>query len=183
MEIERLRYMTEPLSHDVLVAGPISLTLYAEIDQEDTNWIVILKDVGPDPSVRTQREGERFVPGNLHERELTRGWLKASHRAVDPARSKPWVPWHPLTREAQQPVTPGEINEYQIEILSTANLFKAGHRICLDITCLDLPTGTGGLTNVEFMAPHVCSSKTTLHKIYHTGEYPSHLLLPIVPLG
>ena len=63
MKIERLRYMTDPLPKDTLVAGPISLTLYAALDQEDTNWIVVLKDIGPDVSVRTQREGERFVPG------------------------------------------------------------------------------------------------------------------------
>jgi putative CocE/NonD family hydrolase len=144
MKIERLRYMTEPLAEDTLVVGPISLTLYAEIDQEDTNWIVVLKDVGPDVSVRTQREGERFVPDDLPERELTRGWLKASHRAVDSERSEPWAPWHPLTRDAQVPVVPGEIDEYRIEILATANMFKAGHRICLDITSLDVATGTGG---------------------------------------
>ena len=95
--IQRLRYMTDPLPHDVLVAGPIVVTLYAAIDQDDTNWIVILKDVGPDVSVLSVREGEREVPKNLHEREITRGWLKASHRAIDPERSKPWWPWHPLT--------------------------------------------------------------------------------------
>ena len=181
MKIERLRYMTDPLPKDTLVIGPISLTLYASIDQEDTNWIVILKDVGPDVSVRTAREGERFVPDSLPERELTRGWLKASHRALDPKRSKPWAPWHPLTMEAQKPVVPGEVNEYQIEILSTANLFKEGHRICLDITSLDLSTGVAGETNVEYIPNHVCSSKTVLHKIYHNEKYPSHLLLPIIP--
>jgi putative CocE/NonD family hydrolase len=181
MKIERLRYMTEPLPEDLLVIGPISLTLYASIDQEDTNWIVILKDVGPDVSVRTAREGERLVPNDLKERELTRGWLKASHRAVDPARSKPWRPWHSLTREAQKPVVPGEVNEYQIEIMSTANLFEKGHRICLDITSLDLNTGVAGETNVEYIANHVCSSKTVLHKVHHNGRYPSHLLLPVIP--
>jgi predicted acyl esterase len=134
LKIERLRYMTDPLPEDTLIIGPISLTLYASIDQEDTNWIVILKDIGPDVSVRTARQGERSVPDNLPERELTRGWLKASHKALDPKRSKPWAPWHPLTMETQKPVVPGEVNEYQIEILSTANLFEKGHRICLDIT-------------------------------------------------
>ncbi|HEY7973442.1 MAG TPA: CocE/NonD family hydrolase, partial [Xanthobacteraceae bacterium] len=86
--VQRLRYLTDPLPHDVLVAGPIALTFYASIDQDDTNWIVILKDVGPDVAVQSVREGEREVPKNLPEREVTRGWLKASHRAVDPARSK-----------------------------------------------------------------------------------------------
>jgi len=181
--IQRLRYMTDSLSEDTLVIGPITLNLYASIDQEDTNWIVILKDVGPDVSVITAREGEREVPTDLPERELTRGWLKASHRALDPERSKPWKPWHPLTKEACQPVVPGEIEEYSIEILSTANLFKEGHRICIDIMSLDLPTGTGGFTNIEYFPYHICSSKTTVHKIYHNGKYPSHLLLPVIPKG
>lgn len=182
-KIERLRYMTEPLAEDTLVVGPISLTLYASLDQDDTNWIVILKDVGPDVSVQTGRKGEREVPGDLPERELTRGWLKASYRAVDPNRSKPGRPWHYLTPDKVQPVVPGEINEYEIEILSTANLFKAGHRICLEITSLDLAEGVAGETAVEYIAPHVCSSKTVLHKVYHNARYPSHLLLPVIPLG
>ena len=179
--VQRLRYMTDPLPEDTLIAGPSALYLYAAIDQEDTNWIVILKDVGPDVSVRTAREGESEVPSVLPERELVRGWLKASHRALDQERSKPWKPWHPFTREAQKAVVPGEINEYAIEILSTANLFKKGHRICLDITSLDIPTGTSGFTNVEYIPYHICSSKTTLHKIYHNEKYPSYLLLPVIP--
>ena len=95
--------------------GPLALNLYAAIDQDDTNWIVVLKDVGPDVSVHTARPGEGDFPADLPERELTRGWLKASHRAIDLERSKPWRPWHPLTRSAQQPVEPGKIEEYKIE--------------------------------------------------------------------
>jgi putative CocE/NonD family hydrolase len=179
--VARLRYMTDPLPHDVLIAGPIVLNLFAAIDQDDTNWIVTLKDVGPDGSVRSAREGERDVPANLPERELTRGWLKASHRAVDPKRSKPGRPWHPLTREAQQPVEPGKIEEYAIEIMATANLFRKGHRICIDIAAMDVPTGIGGATNAEYIPYHICSSKTVLHHVYHDAKRPSHLLLPMVP--
>jgi predicted acyl esterase len=181
--IERLRYVSDPLPADLLVVGPISLTLYAEIDQNDTNWIVILTDLGPDVSVQTARQGERLGLPDLPERELTRGWLKASRRALDPERSKPWKTWHYLTHATIEPVVPGQVNEYQIEILATCNLFKAGHRICLDITSLDLAEGVAGETSVEYIAPHVCSSKTVLHKIYHNARYPSHLLLPVVPSG
>lgn len=183
MKVEKLRYMTQPLAEDVLVAGPICLTFYAAIDQDDTNWIVVLKDVGPDVSVQTAREGERFVPADLKERELTRGWLKASNRALDSGRSKPWAPFHKLTRKASKPVIPGEVNEYQIEILSTANQFNKGHRICLEITSLDVPTGVAAMTNVEYAPYHVCSSKTVVHKVYHDAKHPSHLLLPIIPVG
>jgi predicted acyl esterase len=179
-QVQRLRYMTDPLPHDVLVAGPSVLTLFADIDQPDTNWIVSLKDVGPDYSTRTVREGERQLPTDLPEREVSRGWLKASHRAIDEAKSKPGRPWHPLTREAQQPVEPGVVNEYAIEILSTANLFKAGHRICVDVMSMDVPTGVGGATNAEYVAYHICSSSTTVHRIHRDAKHPSHLLLPII---
>src|SRR6202051_4125614 len=146
----------------------------------NTNWIVILKDVDPDVSVLSVREGEREIPKNLHEREISRGWLKASHRAVDPARSRPFWPWHPLTREAQKPVTPGAIEEYRIEVMATANLFRKGHRICLDITSLDLPTGVAGAPNAEDVPYPIFSSKTVLHKIYHDRAHPSAVLLPVI---
>jgi predicted acyl esterase len=181
--IQKLRYLSEPLAQDTLIAGPAVLNLFAAIDQDDTNWIVVIKDVGPDVSVLTVREGERELPKNLPEREVTRGWLKASHRALDPKRSKPWKPWHPLTRAAQKPVVPGEITEYAIEIMATANLFRQGHRICLEITSLDLPTGVAGATNAEYVPYHICSSKTVLHKVYHDANRPSHLLLPVIPNG
>jgi predicted acyl esterase len=179
--VERLRYVSDPLPADLLIAGPAVLNLFAAIDQDDTNWIVTLKDLGPDVSVLTAREGERDVPADLDERELTRGWLKASHRALDPARSKPGRPWHPLTREAQQPVVSGEVTEYAIEIMATANLFRKGHRICVDIASMDVPTGIGGATNAEYIPYHICSSKTVLHRVYHDTKRPSHLLLPVIP--
>ena len=46
---------------------------------------------------------------------------------------------------------------------------------------MDVPTGTGAMTNVEYIPYHVCSSKTVTHKIYRDAERRSHLLLPIIP--
>ncbi len=179
--VQRLRYLTPPLTADTFVIGPMALVLHAAIDQPDTNWIAILKDVGPDESIQSARPGERAISLGLPEREISRGWLKASHRALDETRSLPWKPWHPMTREAQQAIAPGEVLEYAIEMMSTANLFRRGHRICLEITSLDLPSGVGGYTDVEYIPFHVCSSRTTVHKIYRDAAHPSHLLLPIVP--
>lgn len=179
-KVERLRYLTAPLSHDLTVAGPISLTLHAAIDQADTNWIIVLKDVGPDVSVQTARDGERNIPSDLPERELTRGWLKASYRALDETRSTPERPFHKLTRDAIEAVVPGEVVEYHIEIMATANQFKAGHRICIEITAMDAPNGTGAMTGVEYIPYHICSSKTVTHSVYHDEERPSHLLIPVL---
>jgi hypothetical protein len=177
--VQKLTYLTDPLPHDVEVTGPLSLHFWAEIDQEDTNWIILLKDVGPDVSVQTAREGEMERP-DVPEREVTRGWLKASHRAVDEKKSLPGRPFHPLTRSAQKPVAPGEINLYDVEISPTSNLFKRDHRICVEITSLDVPSGVSGDTAVVYIPFHLCSSKTVVHKIYHGQKYPSYLLLPVI---
>ena len=52
-EVAKLRFLSDPLPDDLLVAGPSVLNLFASIDQDDTNWIIVLKDVGPDVSVHT----------------------------------------------------------------------------------------------------------------------------------
>lgn len=181
-KVSGLRYMTEPLGRDVLIAGPISVKLFASIDQKDTCWIITLKDVGPDPSVHTARKGEREIPDDLYEREITRGWLRASYRELDEEHTTPYRPIHKLTKDSIKDVTPGEVVEYDIMVCSTANLFKAGHRICIDIQSIDVPTGVCAFTDVEYIPYHICSSKTTLHKIYHSTEYPSQVLLPIIPI-
>jgi predicted acyl esterase len=67
------------------------------------------------------------------------------------------------------------------QILSTANLFRRGHRVCVEISCLDPSTGVLGATDVEYVPYHLCSSKPVLHRIYHDALRPSHLLLPIIP--
>jgi predicted acyl esterase len=177
--MQKLVYLTDPLPEALEVTGPLSLHLWAEIDREDTNWIVVLKDVGPDVSVQTAREGEMERP-QVFEREVTRGWLKASHRAVDEEKSLPGHPFHPFTRSAQKDVKPGEINRYDIEIAPTSDLFKKGHRICLEITAMDVPTGVAGDSAAEYIPYHICSSKTVVHKVYRCQRFPSHLLLPVV---
>jgi uncharacterized protein len=178
--VQTLRYLSEPLGRELLVAGPSVLHLHAAIDGEDTNWIVALKDVGPSNPL-TVREGERELPTDTPARELTRGWLKASNRALDPERSTRERPFHRLTRAAAQPVTPGEVTEYAIELLPTANLFRAGHRICVELSSLDVPTGVAGATNAEYVPYHICSAQTRLHTVYHDAARPSQLLLPVLP--
>jgi predicted acyl esterase len=86
-----------------------------------------------------------------------------------------------LTRDARQKVMLGKIEEYAIEIFAMANLFRKGHRICVEITSLDLSTGVLGATNVEYIPYHACSSCTVVHNIYHDAAHPSHLLLPVIP--
>jgi predicted acyl esterase len=179
-KIAKLRYMSEPLSEDTLVAGPIAMNFFASIDSDDTNWIITLKDLGPDYSDRTGRKEETEI-GDLPEKYLTKGFLKASMRELDTELSTPYKPWHKLTVDARKPVAPGEINEYNVEVMSVCHMFKAGHRICVEISCLDLPDGACCVCSTEYIPYHICRNATVCHKIYRDGRYPSHILLPVIP--
>jgi len=66
--VPSLRYRTAPLGEEMEVTGPIALYLQASLDTEDATWIVSINDVAPDGTTRL----------------VTRGWLRASHRALDP---------------------------------------------------------------------------------------------------
>jgi hypothetical protein len=37
-------------------------------------------------------------------------------------------------------------------------------------------------SNIEYIGNHVCSSETVTPSVYHNAQYPSHLLLPVIPL-
>ncbi len=151
-----VRYRTSPLATDMEVTGPIALYFHAALDQPEATWCVSLHDVPPDGSSRL----------------ISKGWLRASHRAVDERRSKPYQPFHPHTESI--PVEPGKIYEYAIDIRETSNVFLAGHRIELLIrgqdSVLDDP--------IWF---HLCNNRATTHTIYHSHEHRSYMLLPLIP--
>jgi predicted acyl esterase len=94
---------------------------------------------------------------------------------LDPDKSKPYAPYHKHTRS--DPVVPGEINEYNVGLGKITNVFRAGHRIKLEIQSLESPRDPEMQIHYH---PHLPSSRTTLHKIYRNKEYQSHLVLPIV---
>ena len=74
-------------------------------------------------------------------------------------------------------MVPGEINEYNVSLGKITNVFRAGHRVKLEIQSLESPRDPEMQIHYH---PHLPSSRTTLHKIYRNKEYPSHLVLPIV---
>jgi putative CocE/NonD family hydrolase len=140
------------------IAGPIIVNLYASCRGTDMNFFVGLWDVDPE---------EKGVC-------LTRGYLKASHRELDPKLSKPWLPVHKHTNP--QPLVPGEIYEFKFVMNPTANLFRAGHRIVLKISSADDPPEDLYQVGHE----HLCSQTPNTITIYHSAEYPSHIMLPII---
>lgn len=159
-KMDSVQYISPPLPEPLEMMGPAAIQLFAAIDQDDTNWIVNLFDVAPSGT----------------EGPVARGYLKASHRAVDPDQSKPYAPFHPHTHP--EPVQPGEIYEYNISLGTIVHVFKPGHRIKLVIYSRESPRDPE--MQIHFH-PHLCSSKPTLHKIFRNKTYQSKLILPIRP--
>lgn len=90
-------------------------------------------------------------------------------------KSTDYAPYHKHTKV--EPVKPGEVIEYVISLGKLTNVFRAGHRIKLVIESMESPRDPEMQIHYH---PHLCSSKTTLHKIYRNREYQSHLVLPVV---
>jgi len=117
------------------------------------------------------------APGGA-SRPLTQGALLGSHRALDPSRT--WYlpdgtvlrPHHVSSREAAQPVVPGELTRYDIEIFPTAALIAPNHRLRLTITTYDFP----------HLVPTKPARQALLGGVYRVrqgGATPSHLVIPI----
>jgi predicted acyl esterase len=78
----------------------------------------------------------------------------------------------------EQFIKPGAIVQYHIRMRYTACLFKAGHRIRLEITSSDFPnhdrnhnTGKNDLFDAEMVVAK--------QVVFHSRNYPSNLVLPV----
>jgi uncharacterized protein len=83
-------------------------------------------------------------------------------------------------RANAEPIEPGQAYEYTIDLWATANVFKAGHAIRVDIASANFPrwdrnpnTGAPFAQETELRPGH--------QTILHDAEHPSHVVLPIVP--
>ncbi|MBT5828866.1 MAG: CocE/NonD family hydrolase, partial [Candidatus Latescibacteria bacterium] len=75
---------------------------------------------------------------------------------------------------------PNRIYEYEIEVGVTGNVFQKGHCIRLDISSSNFPrfdrnANTGHTFGMDV---DLCCANQTIH---HVPEYPSHILLPVIP--
>ena len=163
-EATSLTYTSEPLAEDTKLTGPVVANVWAELTSKDATLVSVLSDVAP--------SGE--------SNQVTAGFLLASQRAVDPARSTFDAngtmirPFHPFTRESQQPVTPNDPALYQIEIYPTSAIFRKGDRIRLTIGSADTPATAPPV-------PALADSLGGEIRVLHGGRYESHVLLPFAP--
>ncbi len=148
-------FETDPLAEDMEVIGPITVKLFASSTALDTDFTAKLVDVYP-PS------GD-YPSG--YEMNITDGIIRARYRN---------------SPERPELMEPGQVYELTIEPFPTANVFKKGHLIRIDISSSNFPrfdvnpntgdpVGTGG------------SPRTAENSVYSDARHPSHVVLPIAP--
>ena len=152
----RLTYRTAPLDKELEITGPLQLDLWITSTAKDTDFLAVLYDEAPDGSLN----------------DVTKGWLRASHRAVDPKLSYQNQPWHPHTKIEE--LTPGEATLLPIEIIPTCYVLKPKHRMRLEIASCDS------------MAEHNLRLHRTLlnparNVVLEGGSHPSKLCVPVIP--
>lgn len=161
-----LTWRSAVLDQPLFLAGPSVLHLVARSSATDTDWIAKLADVAPDGS----------------ETLITNGYLRASHRALDAARSRPNVPYHTHTNPT--PIEAGKTYVYDIEIWPTAYELAAGHRLQLRLTSEDVPTHAPASIQLDRNNPaatQVIPLMPAINSVELGGGDPSSLILPVQP--
>ncbi|MFJ4655161.1 CocE/NonD family hydrolase [Nocardia sp. NPDC088792] len=172
---------------DLEFAGPVAAKLFIASSTTDADLFLVVRAFTPDGKEIVYRgANDPNVP-------IAQGWLRASHRALDPERSRPYLPVHP--HDHAEPLSPGTVYELDIEILPTNLQLPAGYTLTLDVqahdyiypgavtevrTDLQIPFTGSGLflhDDPDDRPADIYAGSLTLY----TGEkYASHLLLPVL---
>ena len=151
-----LVFQTAPLERDLEVTGPIEVKLWISSTAPDTDFTAKLIDVYP--------SSEDYPEG--YAMNLTDSIMRARFR-------KSW--------ERPEPLEPGEVAEITIVPYPTSNLFKAGHRIRLDISSSNFPRfDPNSNTGAERASDG--RKRTAENTVHHDAPRPSHIVLPVIPV-
>jgi uncharacterized protein len=178
--------MTAPFTEATEITGPIAAKLFMSSSSEDVDLFLVLNLYDPD-GLEVLFEG-----ATEPKHPLSQGWLRASHREIDPARTLPYRPAHPHAKAV--PLVPGETYELDVEIWPTCVVVPVGYRIGLSVLGHDYDHGREGLPTaygVEMRgsgvnvhddpvarSADVYGQPVTLHS---GGDHESYLLLPVIP--
>ncbi len=148
-----LVFETGPLPGDLEVIGPVRARLFVSSSAPDTDFTAKLVDVHP-PS-------EDFPEG--FDLNITDGILRVRYRE---------------SRERQTPMIPGEVVELEVRLFPTANRFRAGHRIRLEISSSNYPRFDPNPNTGEPLGRHT-RTVVAENEIHHRADHPSALFLSV----
>lgn len=123
-------FSTGPLDQPLEFVGTLQLTLRITAESQDVNVFTRVTAFRPDGTEAAfEAVSDPASPVSL-------GWLRASHRRIDPERSGFLRPFH--THDSFEPLTPGKEYDLQVEIWPTALALPAGYELRLEISNHDL---------------------------------------------
>ncbi len=183
-----LTFLGEPLERETEITGPAAARLFVSSSTADADVFVVLRAFAPDGvEVVFQGAIDPHTP-------LAQGWLRASHRALDPQLSTPYRPYH--RHDAREPLVPRRAVQLDVELWPTSVVLPAGYRLALSVRGSDYrysgPSG-GRLSNFK---NELTGCGPFLHddprdrpaavfggtNALHAGPaQPAHVLLPILP--
>jgi predicted acyl esterase len=177
-----------PLDRATEITGPMAAKLFVSSSTRDADLFLIVRVFDPHGKELT------FMGSTDPNTPIANGWLRASHRRLDPSRSTPYRPFHPHDRV--EPFAPGEVYGCDVEIVASSIVVPPGWRVALTLRGKDYEyagelsefgkkfhyatRGTGGMTHndPDDRPAGVFGGKATLHA---GGARGSYLLLPIIP--
>ena len=159
-------FETPPLAEEIEITGPVVLALWASSETEDMDIFATIRNIDADGNdVWELGQQQQPVP-------VAKGWLRASHRKLDPKLSLPYRPYH--AHDERQWLKPGEVVKLEVEVWPTCMVFRKGHRIRLDIQPRD---GVGSAPYTHYSADYNTGENT----ICTGGSTASYLMLPVIP--
>lgn len=159
-------FTSAPLPEPLTVAGAPELVLHLSSTRTDANVIVKLSEQLP------QEDAARAAGVQPTTLIVAKGWLRASHGALDPAGSIAGEPYH--RHRTPEPLIPGEVYELRIGLTHLAHRFAAGSRIRLELCCADSTVTDSQFTHV--FSPDMIGTDT----FHHDDRHPSRLVLPVI---
>jgi len=169
-----------PFDQDTEFTGPVAAKLFVSTSTADMDLFLTLRVFDPELGEVT------FVGANDPKAPVSQGWLRVSHRKIDPGRSRPEKPYHP--HDERQAVRPGEIYEVDVEIWPTSIVVPAGYRLALTISGKDFerPDAEGLMKGSGIFLHNDPADRPEdvyggLNAIHTGGGRPSHLLMPLAP--
>jgi uncharacterized protein len=179
-----ITFMGAPLDREVEITGPSAAKLFVSSSTEDADLFVVLRafDPGGDEVV-FQGAIDPHTP-------IAQGWLRASHRKLDPELSEPYRPYH--AHDEREPLAPGKIYELDVEIWPTSVVLPPGYRLAVTVRGTDYEYSEAGGDRLTTFRNELRGSGPFLHDdpddrppdvfggrvSIHAGSY---VLLPFVP--
>ena len=184
---EGVTFSMPPLEKEMEITGPSALKLFVSSSTADADIFAVLRVFDP------QGKEVSFQGALDPKTPVAQGWLRASHRKLDPKRSLAYRPFH--THDEKQPLKPGAVYELDVEIWPTCIVVPRGWRIALTLRGKDYDHGgeSASLTNMKNpmrgCGPFVHDDPTDRPMSIFDGDVTlhfgakrqAHLLLPVVP--